>query len=403
MARRHLTAAAVSRIKRPPKHKQADHFDKGYPGLALRVSYGGSRSWVYFYRWEGKLRRMTLGSWPDMKLDGARDAWRDARKRLSKGEEPASSSAITSSDLFRDVLADWLKRDQASNRSHDEVKRVLDKEALPKWGQRRIAEINRRQVVELIDTIADRGTVILARRCHAYLHRLFRWSVGRGIIETSPMAYLPKPGEEVKRKRVLADDELRLAWIAAKKIGWPMGSAIQLLILTGARRDEIGALEWQEIDESRKEIRLAGERTKNGEEHIIPLSNAAKKLIDALPRVECSKFVFTTTGETPISGWSRAKVNIDEIMHAELKARSDADTVGLKPWRVHDLRRTAATGMERLGIKQQVVEALLGHTAGSKAGVTGIYQLHTYEDEKLAALEKWAKHVTTLPAFGPVS
>jgi integrase len=217
------------------------------------------------------------------------------------------------------------------------------------------------------------------------------------------MAYLPKPGEEVKRKRVLADDELRLAWIAAKKIGWPMGSAIQLPILTGARRDEIGALEWQEIDESRKEIRLAGERTENGEEHIIPLSNAAKKLIDALPRVECSKFVFTTTGETPISGWSRAKVNIDEIMHAELKARSDADKVGLTPWRVHDLRRTAATGMERLGIKQQVVEALLGHTAGSKAGVTGIYQLHTYEDEKLAALEKWAKHVTTLPAFGPVS
>src|SRR6516165_8832919 len=104
MARRHLTAAAVSRIKRAPKYKQADHFDKGYPGLALRGSYGGSRSWGFFYRWGGKLRRMTLGSWPDMKLDGARDAWRDARKRLSKGDEPTSESAITSSDLFRDVL-----------------------------------------------------------------------------------------------------------------------------------------------------------------------------------------------------------------------------------------------------------------------------------------------------------
>jgi integrase len=212
------------------------------------------------------------------------------------------------------------------------------------------------------------------------------------------MAYLPKPGEEVKRKRVLSDDELRLAWMAAKKIGWPMGSAIQLLILTCARRDEIGALEWQEIDKARKEIRLAGERTKNGEEHIIPLSIAAKKLIDALPSVEGSKFVFTTTGETPISGWSRAKQNVDEVMLAELKARHriDADKADLKPWRVHDLRRTAATGMERLGIKQQVVEALLGHTAGSKAGVTGIYQLHAYEAEKRAALEKWAKHVTSI-------
>jgi integrase len=130
--------------------------------------------------------------------------------------------------------------------------------------------------MELIDSIAERGTVTQARRCHAYLHRLFRWSVGCGIIETSPMVYLPKPGAEVKRKRVLSDDELRLAWSAALKIGWPMGSAIQLLILTCARRDEIGALEWHEIDKARKEIRLAGERTKNGEEHIIPLATTAK-------------------------------------------------------------------------------------------------------------------------------
>src|SRR6516165_7631093 len=109
MARRHLTAAAVSRIKRPPKGQQTDHFDKGYPGLALRVSYGGSRSWVYFYRWAGKQRRMTLGSWPDMKLDGARDAWRDARKKLHKGVEPTAASGAATTDLFGEVVADWLK------------------------------------------------------------------------------------------------------------------------------------------------------------------------------------------------------------------------------------------------------------------------------------------------------
>jgi integrase len=387
MSRRHLTAAGVSRIKLPVAG-QADHFDAGYPGLALRLSYGGSRSWVYFYRWHGKQRRLTLGTWPSLDLAHAREAWREARKKLSKGEEPTAVSAAPAADLFCDVVADWLKRDQDGNRSHNEVKRILHKEVLPTWGHRRIADVTRREILELIDAIADRGAVTLARRCHAHLHRLFRWSVGRGIIETSPMAYLPKPGAEVKRKRVLLDDELRLVWDAAQQIGWPMGSAIQLLILTCARRDEIGALQWREINRARHEIHLDGERTKNGEPHDIPLSAAAQELIDAIPRLAGSPFVFTTTGNTPVSGWSRAKANIDKIMGAQL-----ADS---KPWRIHDLRRTAATGMERLGIKQQVVEALLGHIAGSKAGVTGIYQRHTYEQEKREAIVKWAEQIAIL-------
>jgi len=347
---------------------------------------------VYFYRWCGKQRRLTLGPWPALKLEHAREAWRTARENLSKGKEPTAPTISSDArDLFRNVVADWLKRDQGDNRSHDEVKRVLEKEAVAKWGDRRIAEITRREIAELIDGIADRGAITAARRCHAHLHRLFRWAVGRGIIELSPMAYLPKPGAEVKRKRVLSDDEVSLAWAAAQQIGWPMGSAIQLLILTCARREEIGGLKWTEVDKEHREIRLEGERTKNGEDHTIPLSDAAWNLMQSIPHVAGSQFVFTTTSNTPISGWSRAKEKVDELMRTQL-----GDNVALKPWRIHDLRRTAATGMERLGVKQQVVEALLGHIAGSKAGVTGIYQRHNYEDEKRVAIEKWAQHVTTL-------
>src|SRR4249920_2609890 len=136
MSRRHLTAAGISRIK-PPDAGQVDHFDTGYPGLALRISYGGSRSWVYFYRWQGKQRRLTLGSWPALDLAEARDAWRGVRKKLANGEEPTAAAAIAA-DLFADVVADWLKRDQAGNRSHHEVKRILEREALPIWGQCRI-------------------------------------------------------------------------------------------------------------------------------------------------------------------------------------------------------------------------------------------------------------------------
>jgi integrase len=399
MTRRPLTAAAVGRLK-PPMAGQVDHFDAGYPGLALRVSYGGGRSWVFFYRWQGKQRRLTLGPWPALELAEAREAWREARKKLSNREEPTALVAVPA-DVFGDVVAEWLKRDQAGNRTHDQVKRILHKEVLPAWGRHRIAEIGRRHVLELIDAIADRGAVTLARRCHARLHRLFRWSVGRGIIASNPMVDLPKPGAEVRRKRVLSDEELALAWRAAQHIGWPMGPAIQLLILTGARRDEIGALRWPEIDRTRNEIRLEGERTKNGEPHTIPLSAAAQDIIDALPRMANSEFVFTTTGETPISGWSRAKRRMDRFIlpRARLEAQEcgeDAEKAGFAPWRTHDLRRTAATGMERLDVKLQVVEALLGHTAGSRAGVVGIYQRHTYEEEKRAALEKWAAHLASL-------
>jgi Arm DNA-binding domain len=278
MPRRHLTAPPNDRIKKPAIG-QVDHFDKGYPGLALRVSYGGSRSWVYFYRWGGKQKRLTLGQWPTLDLTGARDAWRAARESLSKGWEPTAqvlfpmgTPAASGTVTFKAVLADWLKRDQAANRSRDEVKRILEKEALPVWGEVPLGAIGRRQVLELTDTIADRGAVTLARRCHAHLHRMFRWSVGRGIIEGNPVTDLPKPGAEVKRKRVLSDEELALAWKAAEKIRWPMGRISQLLILTLARRDEIGELRWSEIDLERNEIRLEDPRTKNGEPHIIPLS-----------------------------------------------------------------------------------------------------------------------------------
>jgi integrase len=294
-----------------------------------------------------------------------------------------------------------LKRDQAENRSRHEVERILRREVLPTWGRLRVSEISRRQVLDLIDRIADRGAATLARRCHAYLHRLFRWSVGRGVIEANPMADLPKPGEEVKRTRVLSDKELAHAWKAAGQVGWPMGSAIQLLILTAARREEIGALEWREIDIARNEIRLEGTRTKNGEPHTIPLSAAAQQLIEGLPRMSGGKFVFTTTGTTAISGWSRAKDNLDKFMleSAEKAAQErgeDSDEVGIVPWRIHDLRRTAATGLERLGIRLQVVEALLGHITGSRAGVVGIYQRHDYASEKREAIEKWAAHVASL-------
>jgi integrase len=327
-----------------------------------------------------------------MGLADARQEWRNAYERLKAGLDPrpsegASTPSADTADIFRVVAADWLKRDQRENRSHDEVKRIIDKEVLPTLGHLPIAAITRRQLGNLFDDITDRGAPTLARRCHAHLHRMFRWSVGRGIIETSPMVYLPKPGEEVKRKRVLSDVEIKLLWDAALQIGWPFGDVYRLLLLTCARRDEIGELQRHEIDGDT--IHLKGDRTKNNEDHDIPLSTMAREIIDAAPRISGCPFVFSTTGTTAVSGWSNAKESLDKIMQANAEGK-------LEGWRIHDIRRTVATGLERLGVKQQVVEALLNHTAGSKVGITAVYQRYAYETEKRQALKTWAKHVASV-------
>jgi integrase len=385
MATRALTVAGVARI-RPPKSGQSDYFDAGHPGLALRVSYGGAKAWVFFYRLHGKLRRMSLGRFPAMGLPEAREAWRSARLAVSKGESPAHIRP-TAADAFRAVAEEWLDRDQGRNRSVTEVRRAIEHDVMPVWGERLIAAISRRDVLELIDGVADRGAVTMARRLHSHLHRLFKWAVGRGIIAVNPMTDLPKPGEAVERDRVLADAELTAVWKAAEGTAWPFGPAVRLLVLTLARREEISALRWSEIHGD--EIRLPGERSKSREPRVVPLSAAAVELIATLPRT--GDHAFTTNGTTTVSGWSKAKRALDGKA-GKIHGRP------LAPWRLHDLRRTGATGLQRLGVGLQVIESVLGHVGGSRAGIVGVYQRHRFAAEHRAALEAWSHEVARIAA-----
>ena len=181
------------------------------------------------------------------------------------------------------------------------------------------------------------------------------------------------------RERVLSDDELAKVWHAADE--GPHRMAVRLLVLTGARREEVSQLKWCEIDGDN--IVLAGERTKNGEPRIISLSSLAKALLDVTPHIDGSAYVFTLNGAKPIGSWGRAKRSLD-------------DAAGVTGWRIHDLRRTVATGMQKLGVNLQTVEAVLGHTAGSRAGIVRVYQVHDFAAEKRAALEAWGAHVMAL-------
>ena len=369
-----ITDAAASRFK----DDGLDHFDSSYPGLHLRCSVSGLKTWRYAYRHGGKQGRMTFDPYPAMSVEAAHEAWRKARDQLRTGHNPVIPTAPTH---FGGVFEEWLQRDQAKNRSCESVRRSIATHVLPHWQHRPINKIVRRDALDVIDAVADKGTPIAARRLHSYLHRLFVWSVGRGIIELNPLANVDRPAQENKRDRVLSDAELAKVWNAAERMGLPHGRAFQLLILTGARREEVGQLRRSEIVGDA--IHLDGARTKNGEPHIIPLSTAARAVIAKMPHIAGSDYVFTFSGARSVSGWAKAKRTLDNLS-------------GVTDWVTHDLRRTCATGLQRLGTPLQVTEAVLNHVSGSRSGIVGIYQRHDYADEKRAALEAWGAHVMAL-------
>jgi integrase len=380
-----LTAATVEKAKPGPKRREIA--DGRLPGLYLIVQPSGAKSWAVRYRHGSTPRKLTLGTANALSLAEARDAAREVLRDAALGADPAaakkaakSKAAAPPPDTVEAVIGEWLKRDQAKNRSLPEVTRVMNHDVLPAWKGRPFNSISRRDCLELIDKVHDRAPVV-ALRVYAYLNRLFRWAVGRGIVDASPMSELPKPSREVSRDRFLTDAELLKVWQACDSLGFPFGPAIRLLILTGCRRSEITSMRWDEIDGA--SIRLSADRTKSGEPRVVPLSPEAAAIIEALPRIDQSDLVFTTTGKTPVSGWSRAKRLLDH--HS-----------GVAGWRLHDLRRTFATGLQRLGIRLEVIEAALGHTSGSRAGIVGVYQRHGFEPEVRRAAEAWSQHVTHL-------
>jgi integrase len=373
--KRHLTELGIERL-RPPKQGSLEIFDLGYPGLALRIGHGGAKSFELFYRVDGKLKRQGLGRWPEVSLSRARETWRRTREAISNGERPAGTR--DGALLFESVVEEWLKRDQAKNkpRSFYQVTRAVENDLLPAWRGRSVDQITKADVIALLDTIEDRGAPVMASLVARYVRRFFRWCIERDLIEVDPTQGLPRGGNGKSRDRVLSDDELRKVWRAT--IGL-FGLATRLLILTGARREEVTQLRWSEIEGDT--IKLEGVRTKNGEPHDIPLSVPARELLAGLPRI--GDFVFSIDGERPIRGWSQAKAKLDEAC-------------GVSSWRLHDIRRTVATGCQRLSVPLPVTEAILGHTAGSRGGIVGVYQRHTYAEEKQAALEAWGAHVMAL-------
>jgi integrase len=250
-------------------------------------------------------------------------------------------------------------------------------------------EVTRRDVLDLLDRVVDSGKPIAANRTFSAVRKMFNWAVARDIIAISPCAGVKPPTAERSRDRVLTDPELRNVWHAANKIAGPFGALVQLLIVTGQRRDEVAQARWSEIDLDGRLWTLARERVKTDTPHEVPLSKPAIAILKALPRIG-GKYVLTTNGDTPSSNYAKNKRRLDALLPDDMP-----------PWRLHDLRRSAASGMARLGVSLPVIEKVLNHSGGSFAGIVGVYQKHTFSDEKRQALNTWANHVTAIVADNP--
>jgi integrase len=374
------------------------HYDDKLPGFGLYVGTSGARSYFLEYRpGRGRgvhKRRISIGKhgapWtPQTARHKAiyLTAVRDGRDPLAERE--TAERGPNPARLISTVVDEWLRGDQAGNRSRGEVERVMRREVLPVWGTRTIDDIRKGDIIALIDSIADRGAKIMANRTLAHVKRLFRWAAVRDIIESDPAAHVEKPAPETRRDRVLAADELTIIWGAAGAMGFPFGPAVQMLILTAARREEIFGLSWREVDADNAAIRLPAERAKTKEGRTIPLSPVALSLLAELPRFVGGDFVFGQGGQAPFANVGHAKARLDRVM---AKDRGEP----MPAWRLHDIRRTVATGLQRLGTRLEVIEAVLGHVSGSRAGIVGIYQRHRFQDEARAALTVWGKHILEL-------
>lgn len=384
-------------------------WDDELKGFGLRVSAGGAKSYIYQYRMGGRetlARRHTIGTHgsPWTPVTARKEAERLAIM-VKQGIDPRQAdrkrrreqidllfSSYAESFLQKYVRPSWPS-------SYEFAEGILRLHVVPVLGDRVLTEIERSDIAELLDRVPV-GQPALRRNIYAVVRRLFRWAAGRGDLDRSPLENFEPPPTVASRERVLSDLELALIWQATGSLGYPFAPLFQLLIATGQRREEVAGLRWDELDRTTSEWVLPAQRAKNGRAHIVPLSSLSRSVLDGLggpgdwPK---SGFVFSTTGTTAVSGHSRAKSRLDAKI-AELLGQ--LPTVPAMPaWRVHDFRRTVATGFQKLGIRFEVTEAVLNHVSGAKGGVAGVYQRHDWKEEKHAALQQWADHLRGVTAI----
>jgi len=389
-----LTKGNLAKLALPAGKAEAIIFDSDMPGFGLRMRAGGKRTWIAQYRVGTKQRRITLGTPETLDADAARRRAKEALARVSLGEDPQTAkiearaqAAVTFGAVVPQYLAFVETRQRPGH--HADTRRYFEKHWSP-FARLGLATIDRQRVSVRLLELAKANGPFAANRARAALSAFYTWAIGAGVAHGNPVLGTNKPADEVPRDRVLSDTELALVWRCAGPGDY--GAIIRLLILTACRREEVAAMADSELQGSTWTI--PGARTKNSLPLELPLPAAALAIVAAVDRREGRDLIFGSRAG-PFSGWSKCKAELDARMLAALKVERGSRAV-LAPWRHHDIRRTVATHMGDIGVQPHVVEAVLNHISGSKAGVAGIYNRAACRDEKRAALALWAGHVQGL-------
>jgi integrase len=417
-----LTDLQIEKLLAPTARREIP--DGKIGGLYLVVQPSGAKSWALRYRVAGSPKKFTIGPYPSIGLAAARKRAQKALAAVVDGVDPsaqkkaareAEKAANSTADRVETVVDAYVMSYLAKKAKPSwakEAERLLRVEILPKFGKKRLRDLTDDDIHKLLKEIAERAP-ITANRTFAVFRKLCHWAMSRDggkLIKTSPCDGVEMPTAERPRDRVLDDAEIKLAWEAFEAVGWPFGPIGKLLLLTGARRDEVASMEWRELDLEAGVWRIPRERTKNKRAHEIPLPAAVVDILKGLPRVEPTRrvdgtvppaLVFSTTGATAVSGFSRAKEAVDaaivDSLREEATARGgDPDDIKAPDWVIHDLRRTVATNLQKLGVRLEVTEAVLNHVSGSRAGIVGIYQRHEWAAEKRQALDAWARRLESI-------
>jgi integrase len=384
-----LTLRRIETLVCPAGKKDALFFDDEQRGLAVRVTAGCGKSYLAQYTFAGSKRRVPLGPCSGISLAAAREAVQAIRGDVAKGRDPAAARKAAATEAERKaaeealtldaLLTQWAASHLTGKRASyaAEAVRAL-RYAFKAQLAKPAAELKDKTVARILEGFASAGKPAMAASTMSYGRASYGWAIGRRLIFDNPFANLSF-GHVVKRDRVLEDHELRAIWEATAGPG-VYNSIVRTLILSGQRREEVAGMAWAELSDDLSTWTIAADRAKNGVAHVVPLSPQAQKILkDQRTRKD---LVFA--GERGLfNGWSKSK------------DRLDADS-GVADWRLHDIRRTAATGLQKLGVRLEVTEAVLNHISGSRAGVVGIYQRHSWADEKRAALNAWGAHVAAI-------
>lgn len=382
--------------------QRTDYFDKTAPGLALRVTEQGHRSWSFLFTSprDNKRARATLGTYPATSLAAARGKALEARGHVEAGNDPRlvlagqAAAGMTVAGLVDAYLADPEK---AALRSHAEIDRRLRRNVVPVIGAVKLSELRRRDLRNVTDPMLRRGVSVEATRVFEDARGMIRWAVEHEYLDANPLDGMSKPAESTSSNRVLSDDEIRTLWLGLPKAlarSEQCQQIVKLCLVTAQRVGEVAGMRRSEIDLKAKEWRLPGERTKNAHSHVVPLSDMAIEIVKAaLESASDADFVFPC-GEGSLSPVAVART----ILRAnEIAEERPLGRFGIASWSAHDLRRTALTGMARLGVAPIVLGHVANHRTTTRAGVTlAVYSQYTYDREKRAALDAWAERLEAI-------